>query len=75
MKRFVVKRRGSLMPTVTINKPKNNYDVQMKEFNNFLKNNIEFIKQVVPMNPTLTKNDEWRTGDYSEYDKMRKNIK
>lgn len=63
------------MPTVTINKPKNNYDVQMKEFNNFLKNNIEFIKQVVPMNPTLTKNDEWRTGDYSEYDKMRKNIK
>lgn len=75
MKRFVVKRRGSLMPTVTINKPKNNYDVQMKEFNSFLKNNIEFIKQVVPMNPTLTKNDEWRTGDYSEYDKMRKNIK
>lgn len=75
MKRFVVKRRGSLMPTVTINKPKNNYDVKMKEFNNFLKNNIEFIKQVVPMNPTLTKNDEWRTGDYSEYDKMRKNIK
>ena len=63
------------MPTVTINKPKNNYDVKMKEFNNFLKNNIEFIKQVVPMNPTLTKNDEWRTGDYSEYDKMRKNIK
>lgn len=63
------------MPTVTINKPKNNYDVQMKEFNDFLKNNIEFIKQVVPMNPTLTKNDEWRTGDYSEYDKMRKNIK
>lgn len=63
------------MPTVTINKPKNNYDVQMKEFNSFLKNNIEFIKQVVPMNPTLTKNDEWRTGDYSEYDKMRKNIK
>lgn len=75
MKRFVVQRRGSLMPTATISILKNNYDVQMQEFNSFLKNNIDYIKQVVPMNPTLTKNDEWRTDDYSKYDKIRKNIK
>lgn len=46
----------------------------MQEFNSFLKINMDYIKQVVPMNPTLTKTDEWRINDYSEYDKIRKDI-
>lgn len=62
------------MITVTKNECRNNYDVQMQEFNSFLKINMNYIKQVVPMNPTLTKTDELRINDYSEYDKIRKHI-
>lgn len=75
MKRFV-KRRDSVMPTITMNVTETkDYESQMKEFNDFIKNNMEFIKRITPMNPTISKDDEWRTDDYSEYDKIRKNIK
>ena len=64
------------MPTITMSKSEtNNYEVQMQEFNKFLKDNMSFIKQITPMNPTLSKEDEWRTGDYSKYDEIRKNVK
>lgn len=75
MKRFV-KRREVYMPTITMSKSEtNNYEVQMQEFNKFLKDNMSFIKQIIPMNPTLSKEDEWRTDDYSKYDEIRKNVK
>lgn len=75
MKRFV-KRREVYMPTITMSKSEtNNYEVQMQEFNKFLKDNMSFIKQITPMNPTLSKEDEWRTDDYSKYDEIRKNVK
>lgn len=64
------------MPTITMSKSEtNNYEVQMQEFNKFLKDNMSFIKQITPMNPTLSKDDEWRTDDYSKYDEIRKNVK
>lgn len=64
------------MPTITMSKSEtNNYEVQMQEFNKFLKDNMSFIKQITPMNPTLSKEDEWRTDDYSKYDEIRKNVK
>lgn len=64
------------MPTITMNKNDvKEYETQMKEFNDFLKNNMDFIKQVIPMNPTISKDDEWRTDDYSKYDDIRKTIK
>lgn len=75
MKRFV-RRRDLAMPTITMNKiEKTDYETQMQEFNDFLKNNMEFIKQIAPMNPTISKDDEWRTDDYSKYDEIRKNVK
>lgn len=67
MKRFVVKRRENFMPTIAINKPKKDYDVQMREFNDFLKRNIEFIKRVTPTNPTISKDDEWNDPIYDDY--------
>ena len=64
------------MPTITMSKSEtNNYEVQMQEFNKFLKDNMSFIKQITPMNPTLSKEDEWRTDDYSKYDEIRRNVK
>ena len=36
---------------------------------------MEFIKQITPMNPVISKDDEWRTDDYSSYDKIRNDIK
>lgn len=36
---------------------------------------MEFIKQITPMNPDISKDDEWRTDDYSSYDKIRNDIK
>ena len=47
------------------------YETQMNEFNDFLKNNMDFIKQIVPINPSISKDDEWRTDDYSKYDEIK----
>lgn len=64
------------MATITMNVTEtNSYENQMNEFNSFLKNNMDFIKQIVPMNPAISKDDEWRTDDYSKYDEIRKKIK
>lgn len=64
------------MPTITMSKSEtNNYETKMQEFNKFLKDNMSFIKQITPMNPTISKDDEWRTDDYSKYDEIRKNVK
>lgn len=61
----------------TINDFKNKLKLKFKliQFNRFLKNNMEFIKQITPMNPTISKDDEWITNDYSKYDEIRNDIK
>lgn len=61
----------------TINNFKNKLKLKFKliQFNKFLKDNMEFIKQITPMNPTISKDDEWQTDDYSSYDKIRNDIK
>lgn len=61
----------------TINNFKNKLKLKFKliQFNKFLKDNMEFIKQITPMNPAISKDDEWRTDDYSSYDKIRNDIK
>ena len=61
----------------TINDFKNKLKLKFKliQFNKFLKYNMEFIKQITPMNPDISKDDEWRTDDYSSYDKIRNDIK
>ncbi len=64
------------MATIMLNRIEmQEYETQMNEFNDFLKNNMDFIKQIVPTNPSISKDDEWRTDDYSKYDEIRKNVK
>lgn len=41
----------------------------IEDFNKFLKENIEYIKSITPINPSISIDDEWRTDDYSEYEK------
>lgn len=36
---------------------------------------MEFIKQITPMNPAISKDDEWIANDYSKYDEIRNDIK
>ena len=61
----------------TINNFKNKLKLKFKliQFNKFLKDNMEFIKQITPMNPVISKDDEWITNDYSKYDEIRNDIK
>lgn len=67
MKRFV-RRRDLAMPIITMNKiEKHDYETQMQEFNDFLKNNMKFIKQIAPMNPTISRDDEWNDPIYDHY--------
>lgn len=40
------------------------------DLNNFISENMGLIKQISPLNPCISKQDEWRTDDYSEYDKI-----
>lgn len=63
------------MATITNEIKMQNCEIKMKEFNDFLRDNMGFIKQIVPTNPSISKDDEWRTDDYSKYDEIRKNIK
>ena len=44
------------------------------EFNAFLMNNMDYFTSNIPFNPSLAPDDEWRTGDYSDYDKLRSTI-
>lgn len=53
----------------------NDKPITNDEFNAFLKANMGFIKKITPLNPTISKDDEWRTDDYSEYDEIRRNLK
>ena len=57
----------------SINNFKNKLKLKFKliQFNKFLKDNMEFIKQITPMNPVISKDDEWGTDDYYSYDKIR----
>lgn len=67
MKRFV-KRRDFAMPAITMSRTETkDYETQMKEFNDFLRNNMDFIKQITPMNPTISKDDEWNDPIYDHY--------
>lgn len=61
----------------TINDFKNKLKLKFKliQFNKFLKDNMEFIKRITPMNPAISKDDEWRMNDYSKYDEIRNDIK
>lgn len=61
----------------TINDFKNKLKFKFKliQFNKFLKYNIEFIKQITPMNPTISKDDECNDPIYDNYDEIRNDIK
>lgn len=60
------------MATIMLNRIEmQEYETQMNEFNDFLKNNMDFIKQIVPINPSISKDDEWRTDDYFKYDEIK----
>ena len=61
----------------SINNFKNKLKLKFKliQFNKFLKDNMEFIKQITPMNSAISKDDEWITDDYSKYDEIRNDIK
>lgn len=43
------------------------YETKMKEFNEFLKNNMEFIQKITPINPSISKDDEWNDPIYDHY--------
>ena len=47
----------------TVNNFENKIKLKFKliQFNKFLKDNMEFIKQITPMNPAISKDDEWIT--------------
>lgn len=56
------------MPTITMEtKTNKTYNETMREFNEFLKANMDFIKQITPMNPTISKDDEWNDPIYDHY--------
>lgn len=37
------------------------------EFNQFINNNLDFILDITPKNPTIAKDDEWNEEIYDEY--------
>ena len=43
--------------------------------NSFIAENIELIRQISPVDPAIPVQDEWRTEDYSEYDKISNYVK
>ena len=57
----------------SINNFKNKLKLKFKliQFNKFLKDNMEFIKQITPMNPVISKDDEWNDHIYDNYDEIR----
>jgi hypothetical protein len=40
------------------------------KFNAFISDNIELIKKITPVNPIITKDDEWNDPEYDAYDNM-----
>lgn len=42
--------------------------VNQSMFDSFLKSNIDKINAIVPKNPTISKDDEWRNPEYDVYE-------
>lgn len=59
----------STTTTTMIRNEIKDYETQMKEFNDFLRANMDFIKQITPINPTISKDDEWNNPIYDNYAK------
>ena len=88
MKRFFIKKGGKNLSVSTLEKREvlenketitERVDVKAKtitnQLNNFIAENIELIGQVIPSNPVISKQDEWRTDDYSKYDAISNKTK
>jgi len=45
-----------------------------RDFNKFLADNRGYTKEITPVNPVISRDDEWRTDDYTEYDTLRGNL-
>lgn len=41
---------------------------KMKAFDKFIKDNKELINSITPLNPTISKDDEWNDPIYDDYD-------
>lgn len=44
--------------------------VSQSVFDSFLKSNMEKINAIVPKNPTISENDEWRSPEYDVYEEV-----
>lgn len=91
MKYFIIKKEGiNLLATVTVcveeieKKEKQEFILPTDKgdviktntnLNNFIAENIELIRQISPIDPAIPAQDEWRTEDYSEYDKISNYVK
>lgn len=46
---------------------------ETKDFDKFIQEHIDIIKAITPINPTISKEDEWNDPEYDEYyEKMLK---
>ena len=46
---------------------------ETKDFDKFIQEHIDVIKAITPINPTISKEDEWNDPEYDEYyEKMLK---
>lgn len=43
--------------------------VNQSMFDDFLKQNMDKINAIVPKNPSISEDDEWRSSEYEVYDK------
>lgn len=48
----------------------NDKPITNEEFDAFLKANMDFIKKITPLNPTISKDDEWNDSIYDKYDTL-----
>lgn len=82
MRYFIVKKEGINLPSAVcvdeieeqklVSLPDEGVDTKTNtNLDLFIAENIELIRQISPVDPAISKQDEWRTEDYSEYDKMR----
>lgn len=60
---------------VLVNVPDLSKSISNEDFNKFIEENLGYILSITPHNPVITKDDEWRTDDYSKYDEIRESVK
>lgn len=83
MKYFIIKKEGIDLPTAicvreqeTTSQVDRGDDIKTNtNLNRFISDNIELIRQISPIDPAISMQDEWYTEDYSIYDNMCNCIK